>query len=125
MAGTYDAKWIAVSIRARVRLFIGDLIFPVNRLIKEEFMPRGFVLLGDKTTHGGQVISASSTHVVHGKLAALVGDLVSCPIPGHGVNPIVEGCADWSENGRALVVDGCRSACGCQVISSAPDCAVM
>ncbi|WP_371367238.1 PAAR domain-containing protein [Pseudomonas sp. QL9] len=87
-------------------------------------MSRGFVLLGDKTTHGGQVISASSTQQTCGKPVALVGDLVSCPIPGHGVNPIVEGCADWSENGRALVVNGCLCACGCQVISSAPDWAV-
>ncbi len=87
-------------------------------------MSRGFVLLGDKTTHQGEVISASSTMIVHGRPVALVGDNVSCPIPGHGVNPIVEGCLDWSENGRALVVNGCRSECGCQVISSAPDCMV-
>ncbi|VVO40506.1 hypothetical protein PS691_05695 [Pseudomonas fluorescens] len=87
-------------------------------------MSQGFVLLGDKTTHDGEVISASSTTIVHGKPVALVGDEVRCPKRGHGVNPIVEGCADWSENGRALVVDGCRSECGCQVISSAPDCVV-
>jgi len=80
-------------------------------------------LLGDKTTHGGQVITATSTQEVNGKLVALVGDLVSCP--AHGTNAIVEGCSDWSEEGRALVVDGCRSACGCQVISSAPDCSVI
>ncbi|MCW8276431.1 PAAR domain-containing protein [Pseudomonas sp. PCH199] len=88
-------------------------------------MSQGFVLLGDKTTHGGEVISASSTTFVQGKPVALVGDEVSCPIPGHGVNPIVEGCADWSENDRAMVINGCRSECGCQVISSAPDCAVV
>jgi uncharacterized Zn-binding protein involved in type VI secretion len=87
-------------------------------------MSQGFVLLGDKTTHGGEVISASSTTFVHGKPVALVGDEVSCPVPGHGVNPIVEGCTDWSENGRALVVNGCHCECGCQVISSAPDCGV-
>lgn len=87
-------------------------------------MSQGFVLLGDKTTHGGEVISASSTTFVDGKPVALVGDNVSCPIPGHGVNAIVEGCDDWSENGRDMVVNGCRSECGCQVISSAPDCAV-
>jgi uncharacterized Zn-binding protein involved in type VI secretion len=87
-------------------------------------MSQGFVLLGDKTTHGGEVISASSTTIVQGKPVALVGDLVICPIPGHGVNAIVEGCEDWSENGRALVVNGCRSVCGCQMISSAPECVV-
>uniref|UniRef100_UPI002243B0A3 PAAR domain-containing protein n=1 Tax=Klebsiella pneumoniae TaxID=573 RepID=UPI002243B0A3 len=47
-------------------------------------MSKGFVLLGDKTTHGGAVISASSTMIVNGKPVALVGDKVSCPIPGHG-----------------------------------------
>lgn len=86
-------------------------------------MSRGFVLLGDITTHGGEVISACSTHVVNGRPVALVGDLVSCP--AHGVNSIVEGCADWFESGRALVVNGCRCLCGCLVISSAPDCGVV
>lgn len=87
-------------------------------------MSQGFVVLGDKTTHGGQVISASSTHDVDGKRVALVGDLVMCPLPFHGVNSIIEGCTDWSEDGRALVVNGCLCACGCQVISSTPDWAV-
>lgn len=36
-------------------------------------MSRGFVLLGDKTTHGGSVISASSTMIVNGKPVALMG----------------------------------------------------
>ncbi|SEN65847.1 Zn-binding Pro-Ala-Ala-Arg (PAAR) domain-containing protein, incolved in TypeVI secretion [Pseudomonas sp. ok272] len=87
-------------------------------------MSRSFVLLGDKTTHGGVVISASSTTIVNGKPIALVGDEVSCPIPGHGVNRIVEGTGHWSENGRAMVVDGCLCQCGCRVISSASDCVV-
>lgn len=87
-------------------------------------MPKGFVLLGDKTTHGGTVISASSTQVVNGKAVALVGDKVSCPVPFHGVNQIVEGSPEWSSDGKAVVVDGCWCQCGCQVISSAPDCAI-
>jgi uncharacterized Zn-binding protein involved in type VI secretion len=87
-------------------------------------MSKGFVLLGDKTTHDGEVISASSTTLVNGKPVALVGDEVSCPIPGHGNNAIFEGCGEWSENGREMVVNGCLCECGCRVISSAPDCAV-
>lgn len=87
-------------------------------------MSQGFVLLGDKTTHGGEVTTASSTTIINGKAVALVGDEVRCPLPGHGVNRIVEGCADWSEDGRAMVVSGSRSECGCQVISSVPDCGV-
>lgn len=87
-------------------------------------MPKGFVLLGDKTTHGGTVISATSTMVVNGKAVALIGDKVSCPVPGHGTSQIVEGSPEWSSDGKAVVVDGCRCQCGCQVISSAPDCAI-
>ncbi|WP_145567082.1 PAAR domain-containing protein [Yersinia aleksiciae] len=87
-------------------------------------MPKGFVLLGDKTTHGGSVISASSTVVVNGKKVALIGDEVSCPVTGHGTNPIVEGSSEWASDGKAVVVDGCHCQCGCQVISSASDCAI-
>lgn len=85
-------------------------------------MFQGFVLLGDKTTHGGEVISASSTQTVNGKPVALAGDQVRCPLPGHGVNTIIEGTPDWTEDGRAVAVNGCRTECGCQLISSAADC---
>jgi len=85
-------------------------------------MSQEFVLLGDKTTHDGEVISASSTMIINGKPVALVGDEVSCP--RHGPNPISEGTDQWSENGRAMVVNGCHSECGCQVISSISDCMV-
>jgi uncharacterized Zn-binding protein involved in type VI secretion len=87
-------------------------------------MSQGFVVLGDSTTHGGTVISASSTIFIHGRPVALVGDQVDCPKPGHGVNPIVEGCPDWSEDGRPVVVTGCRSQCGCQVVAGTFDCTV-
>ena len=82
-------------------------------------MSKGLVLLGDKTTHGGNVISASSAIMVNGKQVALVGDKVSCPVTGHGINPIIEGSPHRTFNGRAVVVDGCKCQCGCQVISSA------
>ncbi len=62
-------------------------------------MSKGFVLLGDNTTHGGKVISASSTMIVDGKKVALVGDMVSCPVSGHGTNPIVEGSPEWISDG--------------------------
>lgn len=82
-------------------------------------MSNGLVLLGDKTTHGGNVISASSNIIINGKKVALVGDKVSCPIKGHGTNSIVEGSPKRTSNDRSVVVDGCRCECGCTVISSA------
>lgn len=68
------------------------------------------VLLGDPTSHGGSVKTATSSFTIDGRRAALVGDLVSCP--EHGDNPIVEGGTGYSEYGRKLAVHGCRSECG-------------
>ncbi|MDO1509198.1 MULTISPECIES: PAAR domain-containing protein [unclassified Neisseria] len=81
---------------------------------------KGIVRLGDPTTHGGQVIQASSKMMVHGRPAALVGDLISCPHPGHGTNPIIEGSSTMFFEGRAVAIDGCACACGCTLISTMP-----
>ena len=74
------------------------------------------VCLGDSTTHGGKVISASSTMFISGIQVALVGDLISCP--EHGPNRIIEGDSTTSEEGVSVVVDNCLCECGCRVISS-------
>lgn len=83
---------------------------------------RGLICLGDATTHGGKVITASSTMFINGVQVALLGDLVSCPL--HGVNPIREGDITSSEIGCNVVVNNCRSECGSCVISSHPECSV-
>ncbi|MEK0167314.1 PAAR domain-containing protein, partial [Pseudescherichia vulneris] len=51
--------------------------------------------------------------------AALLNDTVSCP--EHGSNPIVECDMSYEENGRGIVVHGCKSACGSVVYASLPD----
>jgi uncharacterized Zn-binding protein involved in type VI secretion len=74
------------------------------------------ICLGDRTTHGGAVQTASSTFTLDGRKVALLHDIVSCP--EHGDNPIIE-CADgYSEGGRKWVVHLCRTRCGSQVIAS-------
>ncbi|WP_072017510.1 PAAR domain-containing protein [Erwinia typographi] len=78
--------------------------------------------LGDATTHGGKIISATSTIFINGIQVALVGDLVSCP--EHGTNRIVEGDPTAYENGVSVVVDRCLCECGCRVISSQTDSAI-
>lgn len=54
-------------------------------------MSKGFVLFDDKAAYGDVVISAFSAMIVNEKPVALVGDRVSCPIPGHDTNAIIEG----------------------------------
>jgi uncharacterized Zn-binding protein involved in type VI secretion len=40
---------------------------------------RRFIVLGDKTSHGGTVVTASSHMTIDGKPVACEGDLVTCP----------------------------------------------
>ncbi len=49
---------------------------------------RRVVRLGDGSDHGGTVISASGVSFAEGKGIARLGDMHSCPIPGHGITPI-------------------------------------
>ncbi|EKT56156.1 PAAR domain-containing protein [Providencia burhodogranariea] len=84
-------------------------------------MFKNIVLLGDSTSHGGTVITATSDVIINGKRAAKVGDMVSCPKKGHGNNAIIEGSSDFTCKGIQIAVDGCRTECGCYLISSITD----
>ena len=82
-------------------------------------MGKKIVVLGDATSHGGKVVSVSSTFEIEGKNVALLNDSVSCP--EHGANPIVECDMSYEENGRGIVAHGCKSACGSVIFASLPD----
>lgn len=82
-------------------------------------MGKKIVVLGDATSHGGKVVSVSSTFEIEGKNVALLNDSVSCP--EHGSNPIVECDMSYEENGRGIVAHGCKSACGSEIYASLPD----
>lgn len=78
------------------------------------------VVLGGATTHGGKVISASSTFEIQGRHVALLNDSVTCP--QHGNNRIIEcDAAGYEEEGRGIVLHGCKTECGAQVIASLQD----
>lgn len=79
---------------------------------------KGIIVLGDATTHGGRVISAQTNYTVGGVPVACVGDMVTCPVTGHGVNAIVEGESTMLVNGKPVAFHGHKCACGCQLISA-------
>jgi len=76
------------------------------------------VRLGDVTSHGGKVITASPTHSIGGIGIARVGDQVFCPMPGHGVNLIIAGAETYLIGERSVALHGHQSACGCVLIAS-------
>ena len=82
-------------------------------------MSRPFILVGDKTDHGGVVIQGSPTSDVGGKAIARVGDKVSCPQKGHkGTTVIATGDPTCIIDGQAAARHGDKTACGATLISS-------
>lgn len=82
-------------------------------------MSRPFILLGDKTSHGGVVISASESSDCDGKGIARVGDKVTCPKKGHGrVTTIATGDPTAIIDGRPAARHGDLTACGASLIAS-------
>lgn len=81
-------------------------------------MPGKLILLGDKTSHGGTVVEASTETSIGGIRVARLGDKVACPIPGHGVNPIVTGDATLLIDGKPAARVGDSTACGAVLVAS-------
>lgn len=82
------------------------------------------ITVGDKTSHGGKVISGSPVHDIAGKAIARLGDEVDCPdhYPGgkpHGVNKIITAHQTLTVDGIPVAVEGCETECGCKLIGSA------
>lgn len=82
-------------------------------------MGRPFIVLGDKTDHGGTVIGASDMSFIHGRRLARVGDQVTCPQKGHGhTTVIVTGDPTMIVDGQPVARHGDQCACGARLIAS-------
>ncbi|MFL9904223.1 PAAR domain-containing protein [Paraburkholderia fungorum] len=76
--------------------------------------------LGDTSSHGGTIVSASSNLIVNGQGAARAGDLHSCPIPGHGTTPLSSSSTS-TNGGKSLVRVGDTAGCGAVITSGSPN----
>ena len=75
--------------------------------------------LGDTSTHGGQIVTASDDTICNGRGVARVQDILACPI--HGPNPIVTGSPDVICNGRPVARIGSVCQCGAVISSGSED----
>jgi uncharacterized Zn-binding protein involved in type VI secretion len=81
-------------------------------------MTYAFIREGDTTSHGGRVLTCTSTNVMFGKPVALLGDMVSCP-QCKGVFPIVDvKVSSMTFGGKPAATDGDKTACGASLIAS-------
>lgn len=82
-------------------------------------MSKPFIVVGDKTDHGGVVVSGSAVTGVNGKPIARVGDKVTCPQRGHGGQTvIVSGDPTCIVDGQPAARHGDKTACGATLLSS-------
>jgi uncharacterized Zn-binding protein involved in type VI secretion len=80
-------------------------------------LSKAFITLGDRTSHGGIVISADMTFSINGKYVARVGDMTFCP-KCKGMFPITSGAENMISMGQAPARDGDKTACGAVLIAS-------
>ncbi|KRE92419.1 hypothetical protein ASG87_00410 [Frateuria sp. Soil773] len=79
-------------------------------------MTKPFIVIGDRTSHGGVVTGSSTTSDVAGKKLARVGDKVSCP--KCGANAIATGDTTVIIDGQPVARHGDTTACGATLIAS-------
>lgn len=80
---------------------------------------RPFIVIGDRTDHGGVVIGSAMTTDSHGKRLARVGDQVTCPKKGHGgTTVIVTGDPTMIIDGQPAARHGDKCACGATLIAA-------
>lgn len=79
-------------------------------------MQRAVIRIGDRTNHGGVVVTGDQTLNVFGKPAARKGDMTTCP-RCKGEYPIVEGTRSTGSS-QWLALEGMRTACGAALIAS-------
>ncbi len=84
-------------------------------------MTRPQARMGDKTDHGGQIVSGALRTLVNGRPVARMGDLHLCPISGHGLTRIIEGNLSCMTEGAPNARMGDKTACGATIIEDTLD----
>jgi uncharacterized Zn-binding protein involved in type VI secretion len=82
-------------------------------------MGKPFIVVGDKTSHGGVVIEGAPTTDSGGIRIARVGDKVSCPKKGHGGTTVIAtGDPSCIIEGKFAARHGDTTACGAVLLAS-------
>jgi uncharacterized Zn-binding protein involved in type VI secretion len=82
-------------------------------------MSKPFIVVGDKTSHGGTVVEGAPSTTTGGKAIARVGDKVTCPRKGHGKTTVIAtGDPTCLIDGKPAARHGDKTACGATLISS-------
>lgn len=78
------------------------------------------VRLGDTSSHGGSMVSATGNFKTNGIKTCIDGDMHDCPIRGHG-RTSVSGTASFKSNNRNVVKTGDIAGCGAVINTGSAD----
>lgn len=78
-------------------------------------MARSFIVVGDRLSSGGSVLTGSPFTDIEGRPMARVGDRTTCT--AHGPGTIITGDATLIVDGSAAARHGDRASCGCWLIA--------
>jgi uncharacterized Zn-binding protein involved in type VI secretion len=79
---------------------------------------RPFIVIGDRTSHGGTVIEGSTETDAAGQPIARIGDKVTCPKHGRkGIVTIATGDPTCIIDGQPAARDGDKTDCGAVLIA--------
>lgn len=79
-------------------------------------MSRPFIVLGDTSSHGGSVQSATTGFTVNGVAVAGEGDTFGCPL--HGTVEIKAARRGMRANGKTPARDRDTTSCGASLIAA-------
>jgi uncharacterized Zn-binding protein involved in type VI secretion len=74
--------------------------------------------LGDTSTHGGQIVTASPNVRCDGLQVGRNGDFLQCP--AHGLQPVTSISNGKRVNGQLILTVGAVAACGAVISSGSP-----
>ena len=77
----------------------------------------GFIVKGDRTSHGGQVVECTSRRSIDGLLVARVGDLVWCPRCNRMTKIVTSRFPQVTDNGVPSAFDLDTTDCGAALYS--------
>lgn len=77
----------------------------------------GFIVVGDRTSHGGTVLSGDQLWTIDGMAVARIGDKVSCPRCKRIVTIVTSKDPSFSSGGSPAAFDGDMTDCGATLYS--------
>jgi uncharacterized Zn-binding protein involved in type VI secretion len=74
--------------------------------------------LGDTSSHGGAIVTASTNVRANGQGVARQGDILQCP--SHGPKALTAITTKTRVNGRLVITVGAHAACGAVITQGSP-----